>query len=165
MFVRDLGSIIGTLVNGAKIEFTPIYPGDLIEIAGVRMKLLNRQRISEASWKWWRDQLRLQQTRQGSTESDSPTMDTVLAGNLRSFPLAEVFKLLDATRKTGVLALDTVWGIGELAYRNGAICSAGLPTRESPPPLQTIARLTVAAKGEFEFCAGEFNALQNAIEI
>ena len=165
LFVRDLGSVNGTLVNGDKIEFKPIYPGDLLEIAGVRMKLENRQRVSEASWKWWRDQRKLQQARQGSTSSEAPTMDNVLAGNLNSFPIAELLKLLESTGKTGVLVLDTVWGLGEIAFRKGAICSAGLPTRESAPTLDAIARLIVAAKGEFEFCAGEFNALENAIDI
>ena len=135
LFVRDLGSVNGTLVNGDKIEFKPIYPGDLLEIAGVRMKLENRQRVSEASWKWWRDQRKLQQARQGSTSSEAPTMDNVLAGNLNSFPSAELLKLLESTGKTGVLVLDTVWGLGEIAFRKGAICSAGLPTRESAPTL------------------------------
>lgn len=165
LFIRDLGPVNGTLVNGDKIEFKPLYPGDQVEISGVRMRLENRQRISEASWKWWRDQRKLQQAREGSPTSEAPTMDNVLAGNLRSFPIADLLKLLQSTNKTGVLVLDTVWGLGEIAFRDGTMCSAGLPTRESAPTLDAIARLIVATKGEFEFCAGEFNGLENAIAI
>ncbi len=165
LYVRDLGSVNGTLVNGAKVELKPVYPGDLIQIANVRMKLESRKRFSEASWRWWRDQKKLQQSRQDQTSALAATMDNVLSGDLSSVSIDELLTLLESKRKTGLLALDTVWGVCEIAFRDGVIVAAGLPTGESAPTLDAIARFIVVIKGEFEFCAGDPGKLENAISL
>jgi len=163
LFVKDLGSVNGTLVNGAKVDLKPVYPGDLIQIAGTRMKLEQRKRVSQQSWTWWREQKKLQLTR--GAASEALTMGNALTGKLENVSIEDLMQLLAGPGRSGVLLMDTVWGTGEVCFRDGRIFAGAFPAATSPTTLESVARLIRAQTGEFEFCAGDATPPDNAIEV
>ena len=141
LFVEDLDSANGTLVNGSRIQGRQLlYAGDLIEIGEVRLRAepkvpkTTEEGITEAT---------LPKT--GAEAYSLPTLGNLYSGEFDRGKLRTMLQFLAEGGKTGALILHTSWGGGRIFLEDGRVIHAVL---DRSPGMQ-------ASKGTLEFGANE----------
>jgi DNA-binding response OmpR family regulator len=89
-------------------------------------------------------ELRILRALRGTAQGAAPT----LSGELRRMPLPDLLQLLASQGQTGILRLATIWGEGEIVFRQGRILAASLGGLRG---LMALNRLVFLEDGRFGF--------------
>ncbi len=164
-FIKDLGSINGTIINGEKIAEHELFPGDSIQIADSRIRV--RQAGSRPS------ELRAEDLG-GSTvgifsardaAGEFATMGNAMSGRLDTTSPRELLNVLIEVRATGVLSIIPSWGAGRALLRDGAIYYARIDGSPEIGPEKALHRLLAAKTGAYDFSNEEPPAVEHEITL
>ena len=143
IWVRDLGSRNGTIINGQMVERHCLRVGDRIAI-GSSLAKITRSAPESLSGK-----------RAG--EAQAPTPDTSMsnrsmAGSLEDIPLMDVLQWLATSRKTGSLKVRDPEAdrVGSLHLRDGRVFYAAITAAPELAPEKALIRMLCWKKGSFE---------------
>ncbi len=135
LWLRDLGSRNGTLVNGRSVRQHRLRPGDRITIGAnlLRLDLLPASQVSK-------------QKKHGAQDSGAGRS---MSGSIQDIPLADVLQWLATSRKTGMLRVRGT-STGELYLRQGRVYYARIQGSEGLPAEKALLRMMGWAEGTFE---------------
>lgn len=136
LWVRDLGSRNGTLINGRAVRQQRLRPGDRITIGAFLMRL-DLVPISQVT----RDKPRGEETSGSAGRS--------MSGSIQDIPLADVLQWLATSRKTGMLRVRGT-SIGEMFLRQGRVYYARIQGSGGLPAQKALLRMMGWAEGTFE---------------
>jgi len=131
VWIRDLGSRNGTLVNGKPVALHCLREGDRIAVGAnlLRVELVSASQISSKS---------------RTAETSAPSM----TGALSDIPLADVLQWLSQSRKTGTLVVRGARE-GALCLRQGQIYWARIEGRPGLRPDKALLRMLAWGDGTF----------------
>jgi hypothetical protein len=135
VWLRDLGSRNGTLVNGRAVVRSRLRTGDRIAVAGTLFKL---------SW--------VAAKELGRTMRQNDTGGRAMSGRLEDIPLADVLQWLAASRKSGVLSVQSD-RLGLLFLSEGRVCGAEIEGAVMASPEKAILRMMQWPEGRFDLDA------------
>ena len=142
IWVRDLGSRNGTLVNGERSELHCLRPGDRLTI-GSSLAKVERKRSAEVS-----SRRAGEQRRRRPNDSAGRSM----TGSIEDIPLMDVLQWLATSRKTGALKVrdPDMDRVGALHLREGKVFYAAIEGNKRLHPEKALLRMLNWQKGMFE---------------
>jgi pSer/pThr/pTyr-binding forkhead associated (FHA) protein len=146
VWVRDLGSRNGTIVNGAAIERHCLREGDRIAIGSSLARIV----MVPAS----------QLGRRGRRPEDSAARS--MTGSLHEIPLADVLQWLATSRKTGTLRVHGARD-GALHLRQGRVYNAAIEGSDALDPQKALLRMLGWQDGSFELDSAATEQVRDAI--
>ncbi|MCH9686628.1 MAG: DUF4388 domain-containing protein [Deltaproteobacteria bacterium] len=140
MWMRDLGSRNGTILNGKPVERHCLRPGDRIAIGSSLVKVALREE-SELSGK-----------RAGEAPRAAEMSNRSMAGSIEDIPLMDVLQWLATSRKTGTLAVKDPDAdrVGSLHLRNGQVFYAAISGADELAAEKALVRMLNWKRGSFE---------------
>lgn len=133
LWLRDLGSRNGTLINGRAVRQHRLRPGDRITIGANLLRL----DLIPAS--------KLERKRPAAESGAGRSM----SGSIQDIPLADVLQWLATSRKTGTLRVRGS-SVGELFLRQGRVYYARIQGSSSLKPEKALLRMMGWRDGTFE---------------
>jgi len=88
-----------------------------------------------------------------------------MTGAIEEIPLPDVLQLLGSSKKTGVLVIQAVHGIGRLRMRKGAIVHASIDGLEDVAPVKCAYRMLGWTHGTFELEPADDTSVTGEIEL
>jgi hypothetical protein len=145
VWVRDLGSRNGTLVNGASVALHCLRDGDRIAVGAnlLRVELVPASQIS---------------SRSKAPDASAPSM----TGTLSDIPLADVLQWLSQSRKTGTLVVRGARE-GALCLRQGQIYWARIEGRPGLRPDKALLRMLAWGDGTFGLDASRVEEVEGEL--
>jgi hypothetical protein len=136
LWLRDLGSRNGTLVNGRSVAHHRLRPGDRITIGAslLRVDVVPLERLGR---------------REKTQPPDEMTAGRSMSGSIQDIPLADVLQWLATSRKTGTLRVRGN-SLGELFLRQGRVYYARLQGGASLRSEKALLRMMGWSEGTFE---------------
>jgi pSer/pThr/pTyr-binding forkhead associated (FHA) protein len=135
LWLRDLGSRNGTLVNGRNIAHHRLRPGDRITIGASLLRV---------------DVVPLDQlVRDQGRRTEEITAGRSMSGSIQDIPLADVLQWLATSRKTGTLRVRGDL-IGELFLRQGQVYFARIQDSPDLKAEKALLRMLGWTAGTFE---------------
>jgi pSer/pThr/pTyr-binding forkhead associated (FHA) protein len=136
LWLRDLGSRNGTLVNGRNVAHHRLRPGDRISIGAslLRVDVVPLDRIEREK---------------NGAASEEITAGRSMSGSIQDIPLADVLQWLATSRKTGTLRVRGD-SIGELFLRQGQVYYARIQSHEQLKADKAMLRMLGWNEGTFE---------------
>jgi pSer/pThr/pTyr-binding forkhead associated (FHA) protein len=136
LWLRDLGSRNGTLVNGRSVAHHRLRPGDRITIGAslLRVDVVPLERVSR---------------REKTQPPDEITAGRSMSGSIQDIPLADVLQWLATSRKTGTLRVRGN-SVGELFLRQGRVYYARLQGSSNLRSEKALLRMMGWHEGTFE---------------
>src|SRR5262249_20547600 len=145
--IQDLASTNGTFVNGEKVKKMRLKEGDRILIGTSIIKLVAMdESAAQASEAEARSRLEANAARRQSTANAGRPM----SGSVEEIPLPDLLQLLSTSKKSGVLAVRSTFGLGKIYLRKGQIYYASIDDNFTGTPENAIARLLNWVDGSFE---------------
>ena len=141
VWVRDLGSRNGTIVNGDAVSLHCLRAGDRLAIGSslARVDLKDKGTVGE---------------RAGEKKAAKPAMTSgrSMTGSIEEIPLMDVLQWLATSRKTGALKVsDSEAGtVGALHLRAGQVFYAAIEGSPKLHPQKALLRMLMWQKGSFE---------------
>ena len=141
IWVRDLGSRNGTVINGTAASHHCLRPGDRIAIgsslarfADVEPTTLSRERAGER------------------VPAGADVAGRSMSGRIEDIPLMDVLQWLATSRKTGTLKVKEPNGgrVGSLHLRDGQVFFASISSTRQLHPEKALMRMLMWTKGSFE---------------
>ena len=132
LWLRDLGSRNGTLVNGQQVARCRLASGDRIAIGSSLLRL---------SW------MAAKEASRSSRRDDASAR--AMSGSLEDIPLADVLQWLATSRKSGVLAVKGE-RTGYLFLTDGRVTSASIDGLNVASPEKALLRMMRWPQGRFE---------------
>jgi hypothetical protein len=145
--ISDMGSTNGTFVNGEKVKKQRLKEGDRILIGTSIIKLVAV--ASDAQPSEAEARARLESNAQRRSAQSGQTQRP-MSGSIEEIPLPDLLQLLSTSRKSGVLAIRSDFGMGRIYLRKGQIYYASLDDNFSLKPQKAIYRLLTWTRGAFE---------------
>jgi hypothetical protein len=136
--IEDLGSTNGTFVNGEKIKQASLKEGDRVLIGSSIFKVV------------YADTSAAVPRRRTDDASMGRTQARTMTGAIEEIPLPDVLQLLGSSKKTGVLVIHSIQGIGRMRMRKGAIVHVAIDGLEGVGPLKCAYRILAWTHGTFE---------------
>ncbi|MCP4443834.1 MAG: DUF4388 domain-containing protein [Myxococcales bacterium] len=159
--ISDMGSTNGTFVNGEKISTTPIREGDRILVGTSIIKMVAVDPAANAHQSEAEARRRLEA---GANRQNSGA-GRPMSGVIEEIPLPDLLQLLSTSRKSGVLSISGVVGVGRIYLRNGAIYFAAINDDFNVSPQKAIYRMLTWETGQFELePGGEMNVMEEIQE-
>lgn len=140
LWLRDLGSRNGTLVNGRSVAHHRLRPGDRITIGAslMRVDVVPLERLE-----------RERQHRDKGPSPDEISSGRSMSGSIQDIPLADVLQWLATSRKTGTLRVRGS-SVGELFLRQGRVYYARIQGSINLKPEKALLRMMGWRDGTFE---------------
>jgi hypothetical protein len=145
--ISDMGSTNGTFVNGEKVKKQRLKEGDRILIGTSIIKLVAVQ--SDAQPSEAEARARLESNAQRRSAQSGQTQRP-MSGSIEEIPLPDLLQLLSTSRKSGVLAIRSDFGMGRIYLRKGQIYYSSLDDNFNLKPQKAIYRLLTWTRGAFE---------------
>ncbi len=159
--ISDMGSTNGTFVNGEKISTSPIREGDRILVGTSIIKMVAVDPAANAHQSEAEARRRLEA---GANRQNSGG-GRPMSGVIEEIPLPDLLQLLSTSRKSGVLSISGVVGVGRIYLRNGAIYFAAINDDFNVSPQKAIYRMLSWETGQFELePGGEMNVMEEIQE-
>jgi pSer/pThr/pTyr-binding forkhead associated (FHA) protein len=135
LWLRDLGSRNGTLINGRNVSHHRLRPGDRITIGAslLRVDVVPLERLE----------------RERSPGPEEITAGRSMSGSIQDIPLADVLQWLATSRKTGTLRVRGN-SIGELFLRQGRVYYARIQGSGNLKAEKSLLRMMGWSEGTFE---------------
>jgi hypothetical protein len=135
LWLRDLGSRNGTLVNGRNVAHHRLRPGDRITLGASLLRV---------------DVVPLEQIeRDRGPGGEEITAGRSMSGSIQDIPLADVLQWLATSRKTGALHVRGS-SVGELFLRQGRVYYARIQGSSNLKPEKALLRMMGWTEGTFE---------------
>ncbi|MCA9649115.1 MAG: DUF4388 domain-containing protein [Myxococcales bacterium] len=140
IWVRDLGSRNGTIVNGQSVERHCLREGDRIAIGSSLARVVRAE--PEA----------LSGKRAGEAHRQAEMSNRSMAGSIEDIPLMDVLQWLATSRKTGTLKVrdPDADRVGSLHLRTGQVFYAAITGAEELKPAKALLRMLNWKRGSFE---------------
>ena len=159
--ISDMGSTNGTFVNGEKISTSPIREGDRILVGTSIIKMVAVDPAANAHQSEAEARRRLEAGANRQSSGGARPM----SGVIEEIPLPDLLQLLSTSRKSGVLSISGVLGVGRIYLRNGAIYFAAINDDFNVSPQKAIYRMLTWETGQFELePGGEMNVMEEIQE-
>ena len=138
LWLRDLGSRNGTLINGRSVAHHRLRPGDRITIGAslLRVDVVPLERLE----------------REKGAKGPGPeeiTAGRSMSGSIQEIPLADVLQWLATSRKTGTLRVRGN-SVGELFLRQGRVYYARIQGSGNLKAEKALLRMMGWREGTFE---------------
>ncbi len=135
LWLRDLGSRNGTLVNGHSVSHHRLRPGDRITIGAslLRVDVVPVDRLE----------------REKSSSADEASAGRSMSGSIQDIPLADVLQWLATSRKTGTVRVRGS-SVGELFLRRGRVYYARIQGSGNLKAEKALLRMMGWSEGTFE---------------
>ncbi|HVH97109.1 MAG TPA: DUF4388 domain-containing protein [Enhygromyxa sp.] len=139
LWLRDLGSRNGTLVNGRSVAHHRLRPGDRITIGAslLRVDVVPLERLE-------RDK-----AQRDKASNEEMSSGRSMSGSIQDIPLADVLQWLATSRKTGTLRVRGS-SVGELFLRQGRVYYARIQGSPGLKPEKALLRMMGWRDGTFE---------------
>lgn len=156
LWVRDLGSRNGTLINGETIARQSLRAGDRLVIGTslARVDLVERAQISKR--------------RAGEQKQNvEATAGRSMSGSIEDIPLMDVLQWLATSRKTGTLKVkDPLAGrVGALHLREGQVFYASISGADALHPEKALLRMLNWSRGSFDLESTALDPVEHEISI
>lgn len=142
LWVRDLGSRNGTLINGESVARHCLRAGDRIAIGSslARVDLVERNLITK------------QRAGENKRKTAEANANRSMSGSLEDIPLMDVLQWLATSRKTGTLKVKDPLAdrVGALHLREGQVFYATITGAESLHPEKALIRMLNWSRGSFD---------------
>lgn len=140
IWVRDLGSRNGTIVNGQNVERHCLRVGDRIAIGSSLVKVERAEPDSVSG------------RRAGEPARSADLSNRSMAGSIEDIPLMDVMQWLATSRKTGQLKVKdpNAERVGSLHLREGQVFFASITGSEGLKPEKALLRMLNWKRGSFE---------------
>jgi hypothetical protein len=149
VIIQDLGSTNGTFVNGEKIKRVRLREGDRILIGTSILKLVLSDSQLNASAPG-----KISMATPGGGMVPAPSRTTSgarsMAGTIDEIPLPDLLQLLSTSKKSGVLEVQSIQGMGRIYLRKGQVYFATIDDGFDLNPRKAIYRMIVWQSGTFE---------------
>ncbi|NVB37963.1 DUF4388 domain-containing protein [Pseudenhygromyxa sp. WMMC2535] len=134
LWLRDLGSRNGTLINGEAVQHHRLRIGDRIAIGAnlLRVESVPADHLERAT-----------------RNEETSTAGRSMSGSIQDIPLADVLQWLATSRKTGTLRVRGR-SVGELFLRQGTIYYARIEGSEGLAAEKALLRMMGWTEGTFE---------------
>ena len=156
--ISDLGSSNGTYLNGAKLppnDAHMLNDRDKIRIASAvfTVRIVENPAIIAGEFRELRDRIQCQATQiMHADDIMSTAPSTGITGSLAHLCPVEIFQMLDAGSKSGILSLTTTDGEGRFSISEGKIVSAAFKETHGEHAVYEALRYS---EGTFRFDQGE----------
>lgn len=160
VYISDMGSTNGTFVNGEKVTRSRIQEGDriLVGTSIIKMVAVDPAANAHQSEAEARRRLEAGANRHG-------TVGRPMSGVIEEIPLPDLLQLLSTSRKSGVLSVSGITGVGRIYLRSGAIYFAAINDDFNVSPQKAIYRMLTWESGTFELePGGEMNVMEEIQE-
>ncbi len=143
VFIEDLGSTNGTLVNSRKIRRAHLRVGDRVLIGTSMLRLVSSDTP--------RDEFTLVLSK-GMKPQDgrSTTGISSMSGRIDEIPLADVIQLLSSMRKSGIMEIHAPHRSGRIFLREGVMLSAQIKGSRYLSPQKALYRMVAWKEGTFK---------------
>ncbi len=141
IWVRDLGSRNGTVINGTAVTHHCLRDGDRIAIGSSLAKFASLE------------QAEVSKERAGERRANgSDVSGRSMTGSIEEIPLMDVLQWLATSRKTGTLKVREPDGgrVGALHLRDGQVFYATISSSKNLHPEKALMRMLAWSKGSFE---------------
>ena len=142
LWVRDLGSRNGTLINGESVARHCLRAGDRIAMGSslARVDLVERGSLTK------------QRAGENKRKSGEATANRSMSGSLEDIPLMDVLQWLATSRKTGTLKVKDPLAdrVGSLHLREGQVFYAQITGAEILNPEKALLRMLNWSRGSFD---------------
>jgi hypothetical protein len=155
IWVRDLGSRNGTIVNGQAVERHCLRDGDRIAIGSSLAKVART------------DPDALSAKRAGEVHRETDLSNRAMAGSLEEVPLMDVLQWLATSRKTGTLKVrdPDAERVGSLHLRDGRVFYAAITGAAELAPEKALIRMLNWKRGSFELDSAVMDAVKGEINM
>src|SRR6185503_15989953 len=151
--IEDLGSTNGTFVNGEKIKRCDLREGDRVLIGSSIFKVV------------YADQAAAGPRKRPGEDSLGRTQARTMTGAIEEIPLPDVLQLLGSSKKTGVLVIHSIQGVGRMRMRKGSIVHVGIDGFEGIGPLKCAYRILGWTHGTFELEPADESPVPGEIDL
>ncbi|MCX4247857.1 DUF4388 domain-containing protein [Paraliomyxa miuraensis] len=157
IWVRDLGSRNGTIINGQPVERHCLRVGDRIAI-GSSLAKVARSAPESLSGK---------RAGEAHPGPDTSMSNRSMAGSLEDIPLMDVLQWLATSRKTGSLKVRDPEAdrVGSLHLRDGRVFYAAITGAPELPPEKALIRMLCWKKGSFELENAAIESVEGEINV
>lgn len=140
IWVRDLGSRNGTIVNGQSVDRHCLREGDRLVIGSSLAKVARTDHDSVSS------------KRAGEAHREADMSNRAMAGSLEDIPLMDVLQWLATSRKTGTLKVrdPDAERVGSLHLQDGRVFYAAITGAAELAPEKALIRMLNWKRGSFE---------------
>ena len=140
IWIRDLGSRNGTVINGTAVTHHCLREGDRLAIGSSLAKFA----VIEDS--------ELSKDRAGERPAGSDVSGRSMTGSIEEIPLMDVLQWLATSRKTGTLKVREPNGgrVGSLHLRDGQVFYATISNSRNLHPEKALMRMLAWSRGSFE---------------
>lgn len=154
IWVRDLGSRNGTIVNGEAVERHCLREGDRIAI-GSSLAKVGRAEPGAVS------------KRAGEAHRTTDLSNRSMAGSIEDIPLMDVLQWLATSRKTGTLKVrdPDADRVGSLHLREGRVFYAAITGASELAPEKGLIRMLNWKRGSFELDNDEIEEVPKEISM
>ncbi len=154
IWVRDLGSRNGTIINGEAVERHCLREGDRIAI-GSSLAKVTRSDPGEVA------------KRAGESHRATELSNRSMAGSIEDIPLMDVLQWLATSRKTGTLKVrdPDADRVGSLHLREGRVFYAAITGAPDLPPEKGLIRMLNWKRGSFELDNEELEEVPKEISM
>lgn len=155
IWVRDLGSRNGTIVNGEVVERHCLRDGDRIAIGSSLAKVARTDRDAVSA------------KRAGEAQPKADMSSRAMAGSLEEVPLVDVLQWLATSRKTGTLKVrdPDAERVGSLHLRDGRVFYAAITGAAELAPEKALIRMLNWKRGSFELDSAVEEAVKAEINM
>jgi hypothetical protein len=155
IWVRDLGSRNGTIVNGQAVERHCLRDGDRIAIGSslAKVALTDPDAVSAK--------------RAGEVHREADLSNRAMAGSLEEVPLMDVLQWLATSRKTGTLKVrdPDAERVGSVHLRDGRVFYAAITGAAELAPEKALIRMLNWRRGSFELDSAVMEAVKGEINM
>src|SRR5262245_38365474 len=151
--IEDLGSTNGTFVNGEKIKHANLKEGDRVLIGSSIFKVV------------YADTSASMPRRRADDGSMGRTQARTMTGAIEEIPLPDVLQLLGSSKKTGVLVIHSIQGVGRMRMRKGSIVHVSIDGLEGVGPLKCAYRILAWTHGTFELEPADESPVPGEIDL
>jgi hypothetical protein len=155
IWVRDLGSRNGTIVNGLAVERHCLRDGDRIAIGSSLAKVARTDPDAVSA------------KRAGEVHRETDLSNRAMAGSLEEVPLMDVLQWLATSRKTGTLKVrdPDAERVGSVQLRDGRVFYAAITGAAELAPEKALIRMLNWRRGSFELDSAVMEAVKGEINM
>ncbi len=155
MWVRDLGSRNGTIVNGQTVDRHCLREGDRLAIGSSLAKVARTDPDAVSA------------KRAGEARPKTDMSNRAMAGSLEEVPLMDVLQWLATSRKTGTLKVrdPDAERVGSLHLRDGRVFYAAITGAGELAPEKALIRMLNWKRGSFELDSAVMEAVKAEINM